>query len=85
MPAKTPDRVEQHQLGANRLLKGIFTTENIDDEDTWTPGITGIVNVAWKATNGTDLVALTHSGGVITAASTGDNHNGEIWVECVGY
>lgn len=86
MAAKTPDRVDVITLGNGRILyKGIFATENLDNTDTWDTGLDSAVDAAFKPTEAADFLVVTLSGSVVTVASVGDNHNGEIWVEASAY
>jgi len=85
MPEKAPDRISVSTLGGRRMLRCVYETTNIDDADFFTSGIRSIKAVAWKPTDAGDLVSLSHSAGVVTFASTGDNHNGELWIEASGY
>lgn len=45
MAAKTPDNVRTHNFGQNTLYVATFSTNDIDDGDTWASAITSAI--AW--------------------------------------
>ena len=86
MAAITPDSIEQTQTGdGERLLKAKFTSTTVSNADTWATGLSGLTEVAWKATNSTDQVGATESSGTVTFNAPAGNHNGELWLVGADY
>lgn len=80
MAAKTPDTVRQENLGTLRLVMALFTSTNLDNADTWTTGMDGIVG-AWFAPNTTTgVVGVDNSAGVLTFACSADNQTGTLYI-----
>lgn len=85
MAAKTPVSILRESLGSLTLHIATFTTNDIDDADTWASGIPGIVG-AWcnptddpttQASNGIDLGI---SGSTITFYAGESNRTGIVFV-----
>lgn len=77
MAAKTPDSVIRESLGSLTLHIATFSTNDIDDADTWTSGINGVLT-AWC--NGTDDPTTQASNGIdvgFTAAGVFTFYAGE--------
>ena len=86
MAAKTPDSVIRESLGSLTLHIATFSTNDIDDADTWTSGIPGVVG-AWcngtddpttQASNGIDIGFTT--AGVFTFYAGEGNRTGVLFV-----
>lgn len=85
MAEKTPDSRKVNNMGSMTLLELRYTSTNLDDADTYTSGITGIVNHWFGATNnpGTQASAGVHvsrSGGTFTFFPGEDNATGTLFV-----
>jgi hypothetical protein len=85
MAAKTPDAIYQDNLGSVNLIRATFGSTNIDDADTWTSGITGIVDYWFQPKN--DPATQTHAGinialssGVFTFYPGADNCEGTLFI-----
>ena len=89
MPAKTPDRVDRTNLGAVTLLIATFETEDIDDADTWSSGLTNEPVLGWwsqrleaAGTDGKEGVAIAYvsTTGVFTFATAEANCQFKVYV-----
>ncbi len=77
MAAKTPVSVIRENVGSLTLHIATFTTNDLDDGDTWTSGINGVL-AAWC--NGTDDPTTQASNGIdvgFTAAGVFTFYPGE--------
>jgi hypothetical protein len=87
MAAKTPDSVLIESLGSLKLTIATFSSNDIDDGDTWTSKIAGIVGY-WgnltddgtQAKEGIDITLTTAATGVLTFNVGEDNRTGVIYV-----
>ena len=80
MAAKTPDTIRQENLGTVRLVMAIFSSTNIDDTDTYTTGMDGIVG-AWFAPDlTTGVVGVSNAAGVLTFAASAANQTGTLYI-----
>jgi len=85
MAEKTPDSRRTSNLGSVTLLELTYSATNLDDADTYTSGIEGIVNHWFSPTNnpGTQASAGIHvarSGKVFTFYPGEDNATGTLFV-----
>jgi len=87
MAAKTPDSVLRENLGSLTLHIATFSTSDIDDGDTWTSKIPGIVGYWGNLTDdgtqtkeGIDITLTTAATGVMTFNVGEDNRTGVIYV-----
>ncbi len=85
MAAKTPDSVITESLGSLTLKIATFSTNDIDDGDTWDTGLSGKIVGYWA--NATDDPTQTKEGidcsesaGVITFNTGEDNRTGMVYV-----
>lgn len=81
MAAKTPDSVRRESIGSQTRLDCVFSSTNIDNGDTYTPGVTGIKNVWFSASSTTGMIGCSESGGVITFATDVDDQLGTLYIE----
>ena len=87
MAAKTPDSVIVESCGSLTLRIATFSTNDIDDGDTWTSNIPGVVGY-WgnltddgtQAKEGIDITLTTAATGVFTFNVGEDNRTGLIYV-----
>jgi hypothetical protein len=84
MAAKTPTSIRKESLGSLTLIiasfDGTVSSNDLDNADTWTTGITSIVGSPWFA--GAVFVGLAaDSAGVITATTAG-TATGHVYVLC---
>ena len=88
MAAKTPDTVTQESMGSLNLHICNFKTTDIDDGDSWTSYIPGIVSVWGQLTNSPGAVSDTGLTVSVSNFATGqiyfytgpDNRNADIYV-----
>lgn len=87
MAEKTPDSVERLSMGSQTLLVATFSTNDIDDGDTWDTGLGTNAKYVWA--NGTDDPTQTKEGidcslssGTITFSVGEDNRTGWVFVIC---
>lgn len=82
MAAKTPDSIFQEKLGTVRLILARFSTTNIDDTDTYSTGMTGIVDAFFTPDTTTGVVgcSVAASTGVITFAASAPNQTGTLHI-----
>lgn len=75
MAAKTPDILKVTTMGELKCLIAKFSTNDIDDNDTWDTGMTSIVSVMCQQTSEgpDDLCPDGISAGVITFSSKANN------------
>ena len=85
MAAKTPDSVERISMGSATLLVATFSTNDIDDADTWNTGLGTSAKYVWA--NGTDDPTQTKEGidcalssGTVTFSTGEDNRTGCVFV-----
>lgn len=85
MAAKTPDSIVRHNVGELNLIRAVFSSTNLDDTDTWTSGITGIVD-HWFApknnptTQASAGIHVAQASGVFTFYPGEDNCEGTLYV-----
>ncbi len=86
MPAKTPDSVITENFGQNTLYIATFSTNDIDDGDTWTSKITSVINQWANATDdptqtkeGID-VGYTQTTGKFTFYTGENNRTGQLCI-----
>jgi hypothetical protein len=87
MAAKTPDSIQQESLGSLKLIIATFSTNDIDDGDTWASGIRGVVGY-WgnltddgtQAKEGIDITLTTAATGAFTFNVGEDNRTGLVYV-----
>lgn len=82
MAAKTPDSVSQENLGSVRLVLGTFSTTNLDNADTYTTNLTGLIKAWFEPSTTTGVVGCNISSGVITFACSADNQVGTLYMLC---
>ena len=87
MAAKTPDSVLVESCGSLTLRIATFSTNDIDDGDTWTTGIDSIVGYWGNLTDdgtqtkeGIDITLTTASTGVLTFNVGEDNRTGLVYL-----
>lgn len=87
MAAKTPDSINIHSMGDCKLLRATFSTTNLDDTDTWTSGLSGVVDYWFTGKNNptTQASAGIHgafvaSTGVFTFYPGEDNWEGTLFI-----
>jgi hypothetical protein len=84
MAAKTPDSIQQESLGSLKLIIATFTTNDIDDGDTWASGIQGIVgywgNLTDDGTQAKEGIDISLSTSTFTFNVGEDNRTGLIYV-----
>ncbi len=85
MAAKTPDSIKSHNMGSENLVRVIFSDTNIDDADTWTSGMTNIVDF-WAmgknnpSTQGSAGIHISEASGVFTFYPGEDNWTGTLFI-----
>lgn len=87
MAAKTPDSINEYNVGELRLLVAKFITSDIDDNDTWASGIKSIIGVPiWQGVgdNGYDVQITSISDGTITFDAAA-NSTGYLFIFARGY
>ena len=84
MAAKTPDSIQQESLGSLKLIIATFSTNDIDDGDTWASGISGIVgywgNLTDDGTQAKEGIDISLSTSTFTFNVGEDNRTGLIYV-----
>ena len=87
MPAKTPDSVLTENFGQNTLYIATFSTNDIDDADTWTSNIPSVIAQWANATDnptqekeGIDVGLTTVATGVFTFYTAENNRTGQLYV-----
>ncbi len=85
MAAKTPDAIYQDNLGSVNLIRAVFSTTNVDDADTWTSGITGIVDHWFQQKNNPTTqasagISVANAAGVFTFYPGEDNCEGTLFI-----
>jgi hypothetical protein len=85
MAAKTPDSILRESVGSMTLFIATFSTNDIDDTDTWATGLGSNILGVWA--NGTDDPTQTKEGidcaesaGTITFSTGEDNRTGKVFV-----
>lgn len=85
MAAKTPDSVERISMGSATLIVATFSTNDIDDGDTWATGLGTSAKYVWA--NGTDDPTQAKEGidcalssGTVTFSTGEDNRTGWVFV-----
>lgn len=83
MAAKTPSNIYVHSMGDCKLIRAVFT--DIDDTDTWTSNLVGIVDQWFNATSNpatqTDTGCnVSQASGVFTFYPGADNAAGTLFV-----
>lgn len=82
MAAKTPDSVSQESLGSLRLVRAVFSSTNLDNTDTYTTNITGVIDAWFSPSTTTGVTGCSVSAGVITFACSADNQLGTLYILC---
>lgn len=82
MAAKTPDAVYRESLGTVNLVRCEFTSTNLDNTDTYTTGIAGIVGAWFSPSTTTGVVGVSNASGVLTFACSADNQVGTLFILC---
>lgn len=85
MAEKTPDSRRTNNLGSVTLLELTYSATNLDDADTYTSGIKGIVNHWFSATNNPAVqtsagMHVSQSSGTFTFFPGEDNATGTLFV-----
>ena len=84
MAAKTPDSIQQESLGSLKLIIATFSTNDIDDTDTWASGIQGIVgywaNATDDPTQAKEGIDVALSTSTFTFSTGEDNRTGMVYV-----
>lgn len=84
MAAKTPDSISRESVGSLTLLKCNFSTTNIDNDDTYTSGLSSNVFGFWFNNTLTDTAAkevhVSESAGVFTFSSGEDDITGDLYI-----
>lgn len=86
MAAKTPDSIITENLGSVKLTIATFSTNDIDDNDTWDSGIESAVLYGVEPTidGPQDCTIDGYSAGVFTFGSAA-NQTAKVWVMHKGY
>lgn len=88
MAAKTPDSVRVYNVGNLRKIVATFTTNDIDDNDTWASGIKSAidwdVHTSIDGPQDTTIDSYTAATGTFTFASAA-NQTGRVVVWARGY
>ena len=85
MAAKTPDSIKTENLGSVNLVRAVFSDTNLDDADTWTSSMTGILDFWAQGKNNPTTQASTgihisEASGVFTVYPGEDNWTGTIFI-----
>lgn len=84
MGAKTPDSVYRESLGSLTMLKCVFSTTNIDNDDTYASGLGSNVFGFWFNTTLADTAAkdvhISNSSGTFTFSTGEDNVTGDFYI-----
>lgn len=85
--AKTPDSVTLESVGSKFMRIATFSSNDIDDGDTWASGIRGVVSYWGNLTDdgtqtkeGIDITLTTPATGAFTFHVGEDNRTGVIYV-----
>ena len=84
MAAKTPDSVLRDSLGSVTRLACLFSSNNIDDGDTYTSNLSGIKYAWFQAEGTTGLVGVSKTAGGEITFLTGveaDDMTGTLYLE----
>lgn len=85
MAAKTPDSIVRESMGSKTLFIATFSTNDIDDGDTWATGLgTNIVgywgNLTDDGTQAKESIDISNSSGTLTFNVGEDNRTGIVYV-----
>lgn len=88
MAAKTPDNIYNDvNMGSVNLVRAVFSTTNLDDADTWTSGLTNVVDFWFQGKNNPTTqastginIAFVASTGVFTFYPGEDNTEGTLFI-----
>jgi len=85
MAAKTPDSVVRESLGSKTLFIATFSTNDIDDNDTWATGLSTNIVGYWgvltdDGTQTKEALDITNASGTLTFRVGEDNRTGLVYV-----
>ena len=84
MAEKTPDSVTNESMGSMRLVLATFSTNDVDDGDTWVSGIPNAqaywFNRTDDPTQEAEIVDVAFSAGTFTFNAPEDNCEGILYV-----
>lgn len=87
MAAKTPDSIKKHNFGSMTLFIATFSTNDIDDNDTWASGIPypvgywgNLTDDGTQTVEGIDVELSTASTGAFVFSVGEANRTGVIYV-----